>query len=70
MYGPGKLHLRNLIQERQLFFNRQIARKVWFEEADNTADQVSVLNEGKRFQWRGFGYLWKWEVEEKEPFVE
>lgn len=66
--GPGKLHLRNLIQERQFFLGQQISMRLWFEEADNSADQVSVLNEGKRFEWRGFGSLWKWEVEDEIPF--
>jgi len=70
VYGPGRLHLRNLIQEKQFFLSRQISMSSWFEEADNNADEVSVVNQGKRFNWRGFGYLWRWQVEDEIPFVE
>ncbi len=70
VYGPGKLHHRKLIQEKQFLLQWQISMSVWYQEAGNAADELSLLNQGKRFLWRGFGYIWKWEVEEEEPFVE
>ncbi len=70
VYGPGKLHLRNLIQEKQFFLGSEMSMKVWFEEADNAADVVPVISQGVRHNWRGFGHLWRWQVEEEIPFME